>query len=120
VDEDQERRILRLAGLGVRGRNAVVGVDQVRRAAEKGRVRLGLVAADASRHSRDKLVPLLKARGVAIIEMPSAARLGEIAGRAQTTAIGVVDAQLARGIREATKNERSGAGDRDGSAGGIG
>lgn len=104
----------------MRARNAVVGVDQVRRAAEKGRVRLGLVAADASHNSRDKVLPLLKARGVAVIEMPSAARLGGIAGRAQTTAIGVVDAQLARGIREVTEYERSGARGHDGSAGGTG
>jgi ribosomal protein L7Ae-like RNA K-turn-binding protein len=120
VNEVRERKILRLAGLGVRARNAVVGVEQVRRAAERGRVRLGLVAVDASANSRDKILPLLVARGVEVIEMPSASRLGGIAGKASTTAIGILDARLARGMREAVQTDASGAPDRAGSAGEIG
>ena len=100
MDGDAERKILRLAGLGVRARNAVVGVDQVRRAAERRRVHLALVAADASKHGRDKVLPLLRARRIESIEMPSAQRLGEAAGRPATTAIGITDQRLARGIRD--------------------
>ena len=98
--EAAERKILRLVGLGVRARTAVVGVDQVRRATERGRVRVALVAADVSHNSRDKVLPLLRARRVPVIEVPSAARLGAAAGRPSTAAIGVTDAGLARGIRE--------------------
>jgi ribosomal protein L7Ae-like RNA K-turn-binding protein len=120
VNEAAERRILRLAGLGIRARNAVVGVDQVRRAAERGKLHLGLVAADAAANSRDKVLPLLMAKGIAVVEMPSAERLGGIAGRASTAAVGILDARLARGMMEAIETDRSGSPDPDGSAGGMG
>jgi ribosomal protein L7Ae-like RNA K-turn-binding protein len=120
VTEASERKILRLAGLGVRARNAVVGVEQVRRAAERGQVRLGLVAMDASANSRNKIVPLLVAKGVNVLELPSASRLGAVAGRASTTAIGITDARLARGMREAIETRGAGESGSDGSAGGKG
>lgn len=120
MTEASERKILRLAGLGVRARNAVVGVEQVRRAAERGRVRLGLIAMDASANSRNKIVPLLVARGVNVLELPSASRLGAVAGRGSTTAIGILDARLARGMREAIETRGAGESGSDGSAGGKG
>lgn len=100
MTEAEERKILRLVGLGVRARTAVVGVDQVRRATQRGRVRVALVAADVSQNSRGKVLPLLRARRVPVIELPSSARLGAAAGRPSTTAIAVTDAGLARGIRQ--------------------
>jgi ribosomal protein L7Ae-like RNA K-turn-binding protein len=104
----------------VRARNAVVGVEQVRRAAERGQVRLGLIAMDASENSRKKILPLLVARGVNVMELPSAARLGAVAGRGSTTAIGILDARLARGMREAIETRGAGESGSDGSAGGKG
>jgi len=76
----------------------VVGVDQVRRAALKGKVKLAVVAPDAARNSLDKVLPLLAARHVRVIEAPSARELGAAVGRASTAAVGVLDAQLARGM----------------------
>ena len=52
MDEAAERRVLGLVGLGIRGRNAVVGVEQVRMAAKRGKLALALVAPDASPNSR--------------------------------------------------------------------
>lgn len=92
--------MLRLIGLGVRARTVVVGVEQVRAAAKKGTLVFAVVAPDASANSREKVVPLLRARGVNFVEGPTAAELGAAVGREQTAAVGVVDAQLARGIRE--------------------
>lgn len=92
-------KLLRLLGLGVRGRNAVVGVQQVRDAAQRGRLRLVVVALDASRHSLDKVVPLVDAKGVMRLDVPSAADLGAAVGRDSTAAVGVLDSDLARGIR---------------------
>jgi len=46
-------------------------------------------------------VPLLRATRVQIIEWPSAAELGAVAGRDSTAAVGIVDQALARGIRDA-------------------
>ena len=100
MDRVLAQRVLRLVGLGVRSRGAVVGVEQVREAAKKGKLALAVVAADASKHSLDKAVPLLQARRVHIVEVASAAELGQAAGRVQTAVIGIIDRQLARGIRE--------------------
>lgn len=73
-------------------------MDQVRRAALKGKVKLAVVAPDAARNSLDKVLPLLAARHVRVIEAPSARELGAAVGRASTAAVGVLDAQLARGM----------------------
>src|SRR5689334_16238430 len=91
-------RILRLVGLGVRGRGVVVGVERVREAAKGGKLVLALVAMDASKNALDKVLPLLNARRINFIEVPSAVELGAAAGRDQTAAVGVVDRQLANGI----------------------
>jgi ribosomal protein L7Ae-like RNA K-turn-binding protein len=100
-----ERRVLGLIGLGIRARNAVVGVEQVRMAARKGTLALAVVAPDASAHSLKKLLPLLRATGVRVVQGPGAAALGSVAGRETTAAIGVVDAALARGVRKVFEDE---------------
>jgi ribosomal protein L7Ae-like RNA K-turn-binding protein len=100
VNAEVTRRMLRLVGLGVRSRGAVVGVEQVREAARKGKLALAVVAHDASEHSIAKVVPLLEARHVRVVRAPSATDLGNAVGRQQTTAVGIVDRQLAKGIRE--------------------
>ncbi len=105
VNAATERRVLGLVGLGIRGRNAVVGVEQVRMAARKGRLALAIVAPDASPHSRKKLLPLLSAAGVRVVQGPGAAALGSVAGRESTAAIGVVDPALARGLRKVFDEE---------------
>ncbi len=95
-----ERRLLGLIGLGVRARGAVVGVERVRDAAKRGFVVLAIVAPDASRHSLDKVVPLLVARRIRIIEGPSASALGAAVGREATAAVGITDPSLAAGVRK--------------------
>jgi ribosomal protein L7Ae-like RNA K-turn-binding protein len=99
VNPEVTRSVLRLVGLGVRSRNAVVGVEQVRDAAKRGKLVLAVVAHDASVHSVAKVVPLLEARRVRILRTPSAIDLGHAVGREQTAAVGIVDRQLAKGIR---------------------
>ena len=99
MDAAARRRILGLVGLGVRGRLAVVGVQQVREAANRGKLRVALVAMDASKNSLDKVLPLLAARRVRVIDAIGAAELGAAVGRETTAAVGVLDANLARGIR---------------------
>jgi ribosomal protein L7Ae-like RNA K-turn-binding protein len=100
VKQDAVARMLRLVGLGVRSRGAIVGVEQVREAAKKGKLALALVAADASQNSLDKVVPLLEARRVRLVRTASASDLGHAVGREQTAAVGIVDRQLAKGILE--------------------
>ena len=100
MNAEATRRVLRLVGLGVRSRGAVVGVERVREAARRGKLVLAVVAHDASQHSVAKVVPLLEARHVRILRAPSAIDLGHAVGREQTAAVGIVDRQLAKGIRE--------------------
>jgi ribosomal protein L7Ae-like RNA K-turn-binding protein len=102
-------RLLRLVGLGVRGRGAVIGVEQVREGAKKDKVAFAIVAMDASRHSLDKVIPLLTARRVRFVEVPSAAELGGACGRETTAVVGIVDRQLAKGIRELVESGSAGA-----------
>jgi ribosomal protein L7Ae-like RNA K-turn-binding protein len=99
VDDAAHGRLLRLVGLGLRGRGAVVGVERVREGVKKNKVAFAIVAADASRNSLDKIVPLLNARRIRFVEVPSAAELGGVAGRESAAVIGIVDRQLAKGIR---------------------
>ncbi|MEP6690174.1 MAG: ribosomal L7Ae/L30e/S12e/Gadd45 family protein [Gemmatimonadaceae bacterium] len=99
MDAESQRKLLGLIGLGVRARTAVVGVEQVRDAAKRDKLALAVVAPDASRHSLDKVVPLLKAKRIRTIEGPTAAELGAAVGRESTAAVGIVDRNLARGIR---------------------
>ena len=101
-------KLLRLVGLGVRSRGAVVGVEQVREGAKKDKVAFAVVAVDASRHSIDKIVPLLKARRVRFVEVPSAAELGAAVGRESTAVVGIVNRQLAKGIRELVESGSEG------------
>ena len=81
MDDTARGRLLRLVGLGIRSRGAVVGVERVREGIKKDKVALAIVAVDASRNSLDKIVPLLNARRVRFIEVPSATELGGVAGR---------------------------------------
>jgi ribosomal protein L7Ae-like RNA K-turn-binding protein len=101
MDPSARRKILGLLGLGIRGRRAVVGVQQVRDAARRGKLKLARVAGDASKNSMDKVVPLLTARGVAMLEGFGAEELGAACGRVAVSVVGVVDAGLARGMKEA-------------------
>ena len=101
LDELARRKVLGLLGLGVRGRLVVVGAERVRIEALKGAVQLAVVATDVSRHSLDKVLPVLRARRIEVIEWPSSVELGDAVGRDTTAAVGIVDQALARGIRGA-------------------
>jgi ribosomal protein L7Ae-like RNA K-turn-binding protein len=105
IDSAQLQRMYRLLGLGVRSRGAVIGVSQVREAAKRNKVLFAIVATDASTNSLDKVVPLLNARRIRFIEVPSATELGASVGREQTAVVGIIDRQLAAGIRDAVTRE---------------
>ena len=109
MDDAARGRLLRLVGLGIRSRGAVVGVERVREGIKKDKVALAIVAVDASRNSLDKIVPLLNARRVRFIEVPSATELGGVAGRESAAVVGIVDRQLAKGIRALVESGSAGA-----------
>ena len=109
LPDDVRAKLLRLVGLGVRSRGAVVGVEQVRDGVKKNKVAFAVVAMDASHHSLDKVLPLLNARRVRFVEVPSAAELGGVAGRESAAVVGIVDRQLAKGIRGLVESGSVGA-----------
>ena len=109
LDAPLQGRLLRLLGLGARSRGVVIGVDRVREAVKKNKVAFAIVAANVSRNSLDKIVPLLNARRVRFIEVPSADELGGAVGRNSTAVVGIVDRQLAKGIRELVESGSAGA-----------
>ncbi len=101
TNEVARRKVLGLVGLGLRGRLAVVGVQQVRDAAKHGKLKVALVANDASKNSLDKVSGLLKALEVPVVGALSSTELGGVAGRESVAVIGVTNAGLARGIMTA-------------------
>lgn len=82
----------------------------MRDAARRGKLKLALVARDASQNSMDKVVPLLTARGVAILEGFTSAELAVACGRESVSVLGVLDAGLARGIMAAAPDAVKNAG----------
>jgi ribosomal protein L7Ae-like RNA K-turn-binding protein len=108
MNDVQRQKVMRLLGLGVRARGVIVGVKQVREAARSNKVHFAIVASDASENSREKIAPLLNARRVRFIEVPSAVELGAAVGREQTTVIGIVDRQLAAGVRQIVESAGDG------------
>jgi len=66
------------------GRLVVVGVQLVRDAAQRGKLKLAVIAPDASHNSLDKVVPMLRAKHIRMIEGPSAAELGAAVGTASS------------------------------------
>jgi ribosomal protein L7Ae-like RNA K-turn-binding protein len=84
----------------MRGRLVVVGVENVRAAAQRNKLFYAVVAPDASRNSLEKVVPLLNARRVRFVEIEGASALGAAVGKTSTAVVGIVDETLARGIRE--------------------
>ena len=109
LGDESEQRMLRLVGLGLRGGLVVVGVDRVREAARRGKLVLAIVAPDAAQNSLNKVVPLLDARRVWRVTGPTAAALGGAVGRESTAVVGVVDRDLANGIREIVESKLGGA-----------
>jgi ribosomal protein L7Ae-like RNA K-turn-binding protein len=87
-----------LLGLGQKGGRLVVGVEGVRARLRQDRLALVVIAADASRRTRDKVERLAIARGVPVLAGPTAARLGARLGRPPVQTVGVGDRALARGL----------------------
>ena len=107
VDSATQRRLLGLVGLGMRAGTAVVGVDRVREAARRGHLALAIVAPDAARNSLFKVMPLLTAKRVEVVMGPPAGSLGAAVGRSSTAAVGILDPELARGMRRLVQGGRS-------------
>lgn len=88
-------RALGLLGMAARAGAIVTGTDRVRTAVRGGGLKLVLLATDASDNSREKLLPLLVARGVSHVIRYDRNELGAAVGRGPLSAVGLVDHALA-------------------------
>lgn len=95
---------VRFLGLAARAGAVVPGTERVRTAVRRGEVKYAIVAADASANTMDKLIPLLRARGVPHTVGFSRHELGEAVGRAPLGAVGLTDAALANRVRALAAN----------------
>lgn len=92
--------VLQLLGLAARAGTVVAGTERVREAAREGTLRLAILAADASPNAADKVVPLLVHGGIPWRRAYDRASLGSAVGRSSSSAIGVLDAGLARRLED--------------------
>ena len=90
--------LLRLLGLGHRGRNVVIGVDAVRQQLQAEAVHCVVLASDASPRAIEKVVRLAVGKGVPLVDGPDAATIGIQLGKPPVMAVGVRDRALAEGI----------------------
>ena len=90
--------LLGLLGLGHRGGNVVIGVDEVRQQLQAGRIRCVVLASDASPRAVEKVVRLAAGKGVPLVAGPEAATIGLQLGKPPVMAVGVRDRALADGI----------------------
>jgi ribosomal protein L30E len=90
--------LLGLIGLGVRGGLALPGVDVTCAWVRQGKCRVVIVASDASRRARLKVLQPAKRAGVPVITGPDAETLGARLGRPPVMVVAVRDQSLAAGI----------------------
>jgi ribosomal protein L7Ae-like RNA K-turn-binding protein len=116
VTTESGRRALSLLGLAARAGAVAAGTERVREAARAGRLRYVIVARDAAANARSKMMPLLAARGVPVVEAFDRAGLGDAVGKASLSAAGLTDASFAARIRMLLEPGRAGGTERrDGS-----
>lgn len=96
-----------LLGLAERAGALVSGVDKVREGIRSGRIRFVIVARDASRNSRGKVIPLLEAERVKWVERYDRAGLGRMVGREALSVVGVTDASFASRLESLLADDRA-------------
>lgn len=96
-------RSLNLLGIALRGGHLKVGTVSVREGVGRGTVAAAVLAADAGRNARDRVVPRLEAAGVPVLEVADAERLGSALGRDRVVVAGVTDEGLARAVLDAAR-----------------
>lgn len=89
---------LDLLGLALRAGRLAVGTHAVKEAARRDELHAAVIARDATENARDRVLPLLAARGVSVAECESAARLGRAVGRNRVVVAGLKDAGFARRV----------------------
>ncbi len=82
----------------MRAGRLAVGTYAVKEAARRSELHAAVIARDATENARDRVLPLLAARGVPVAECESATRLGRAVGRPRLVVAGLKDAGFARRV----------------------
>jgi len=90
---------LGLVGLGRRAGTVVVGTAGVRAGLQRGDIALVVVAANCSPRTSEKVGRLAQAKAIPVLSGPDADTLGRAVGSSAVQAIGLRDAQLAKGLK---------------------
>ena len=96
-----------MLGLAMRAGRVIIGTEQVCVSLKKGKIRLALVAHDASQSTKKRIAAKCEFYGVTLVETPiDAAQLGALLGKTYAPMVlGITDDGFATEILTASKSE---------------
>lgn len=86
-----EQKLIFALGLAQKAGKTASGDFAVRAAIKKGKVKLLLMAADAAENSKKELLYMCQTYNITLIEVLDRQRLGGAIGKAQRTAVAIID-----------------------------
>ncbi|HHW44393.1 50S ribosomal protein L7 [Desulfofundulus thermobenzoicus] len=93
-----DERIKQMLFLARRAGGIVAGDKMVRRAIERGRARLVVVARDASAHTQRTFLFFSRRTGVPVVNFGSKDQLGQVFNRSSCAVAAITDENFSRGI----------------------
>ena len=93
-------KILGLIGLAARARKVCFGADSVEEKTKKGKVKLLIIAEDASNRTKDKFIKLAEEKNIPIIIKEKIETLSKAIGKPNKAIIGIEDINLSNEIQK--------------------
>ena len=87
-------------GLAQKAGKAVSGDFAVQDALRKGKVKILLIAKDASENSRKRLINFCEGKGITTVDVLDREQLGQALGKAPRTAVAIMDNNFAKMIMD--------------------
>lgn len=100
----KQQKVLNIVGLAFRARKCVLGVDSIIEHVQKRRVHFVLIASDAKKNSKKKLIDKCNTYNVAYNEIANRELLGNAIGKQERVAIAILDKGFARKIQSLLLN----------------
>ena len=94
------KKILGLIGLAARARKVCFGADSVEEKTKKGKVKLLIIAEDASNRTKDKFIKLANEKNIPIIIKEKIETLSKAIGKSNKAIIGIEDINLSNEIQK--------------------
>ena len=96
----ENNKILGLIGLAARARKLCFGADSVEEKTKKGKVKLLIIAEDASNRTKDKFIKLANEKNIPIIIKEKIETLSKAIGKSNKAIIGIEDINLSNEIQK--------------------